>query len=143
MALDEDGGVRLENSRLLVFDGPDRLPPRLDLAHGAAPPMQALQLGRRGLLVLSLPSPHAPLSALAAYLRLRGRGGGGHGDRRDGWEILHTNIGEALDNLKLTHNDWVSQRTNSESASTILTCILTTRIGTKPGGPARQATSNG
>jgi len=32
--------------------------------------------------------------------------GGGHGNERDGWEILHTNIGEALDNLKLTHDDW-------------------------------------
>lgn len=32
--------------------------------------------------------------------------GGGHGDKQDGYEILHTNIGGALDTLKLTHDDW-------------------------------------
>ena len=32
--------------------------------------------------------------------------GGGHGDKMNGYEILHTNIGGALDTLKLDHNDW-------------------------------------
>lgn len=32
--------------------------------------------------------------------------GGGHGDPDSGYEILHTNIHDALDELKLTHDIW-------------------------------------
>jgi len=32
--------------------------------------------------------------------------GGGHGDRTDGYEILHTNIQTALDKLKFSYNRW-------------------------------------
>lgn len=32
--------------------------------------------------------------------------GGGHGNPKDGYEILHTNIDQALDSLKLTHDDF-------------------------------------
>mgnify|MGYP000335800443 FL=1 len=32
--------------------------------------------------------------------------GGGHGDRKNGYEILHTNIEGALDKLKLTYSAW-------------------------------------
>lgn len=32
--------------------------------------------------------------------------GGGHGERELGYEILTTNIGQALENLKIDHEVW-------------------------------------